>query len=561
MPQPDPTESELLDMIQTLAKGRLSPARKRELDQITAELEWHRCVRDPYYFLTSLALTKDEHALAKGEESPYKPFPRRLVHVEAITRWWQRGQAGGPERIGMTPKSRQMSASWVAMCLYLWKCMTKQATRVSVQTKKEDDADQMLERPYGVWSRLPKYVRDRNPCEKKFCKMRFPASDSSMHGLAQGANQARQYTFTDFFADEMAFQEQTEATFTAIQPTIDRYGSFWGVSSAGPGFFAEACTADELPGTHKVLVPSWHEKKGVTTWENHMGFSVLQIHYSSHPDKDEAWAARESKRYPGGREGKYWRGEQEIDFGAKQGRLVYPEFDRDVHVISLRKDQVPPEWPLFRVIDPGYVNPCGVLFIAIDGDGCLYVIDEFYESGQKVPEVASKIKALTGRRRAEFTLIGHDAFRETQSAGKTLADQFLDEGISCSPVDTRIDAGVLVVAKLLMVDDRGEPKLKILDRCTNTIKEMEGYRYPELGEDEKDKKAEKEKPLPVNDHLMDCLRYAAMGIPPNFMKQNLMRDPHEVRDMLVDHKRAARAKVMQGRMHVTEDDDGELWDE
>lgn len=561
MPQSLQTEPELLEAIQHLSRGKLSPARRKELDDITAQLEWMRCQRDPYYFLTSLARTKDEHAVAKGLKDSYLPMPRRFPHVEAITRWWQRGQAGGVERKGFVPKSRQMMVTWIALCLYLWKVLNVQATRVAIQTLKELYSHEHMLRMYGVWERLPEYVKKMHPCDFKFCKMTFPATDSTIHGLAQGADQARQFTFADFFMDEVRVHDQAHSAYTAILPTIDAHGSFLGVSSAGPGFMADMCMADDVPGTREVVLPSWHDMDGVVTWLNVRGVSILQVHYSSHPDRGQEWVKKEAPTFPEGEEGKYWRGEQEIDFGAKCGQLVYPEFSRDVHVISIKKDDVPMEWPLFRVIDPGWRNPCCVLFVCVDGDGCMYVIDEIYQSGLKVPEVASKIKALTGRRSAEFTLIGHDAFRETQSAGKTIADQYLDEGIACSPVDIRIDPGILEVAKALMVSEQGEPRFKVLDRCVKTIWEFGKYRFPEDDEDDEGKKAKKEKPLPVNDHAMDCVRYAVMGIPDDYLKDNLVTDPHLVRDMLISHTRSAKALIKQRSMARARPDDSDLWDE
>jgi len=80
-------------------------------------------------------------------------------------------------------------------------------------------------------------VRELNPVERSYCKMRFPRTDSDIEGIPQGAHQIRSRVASAIFADEIAFLEGAEASYVAAQPAIEGGGQYCAVSSAAPGFF------------------------------------------------------------------------------------------------------------------------------------------------------------------------------------------------------------------------------------------------------------------------------------------------------------------------------------
>jgi phage terminase large subunit len=57
------------------------------------------------------------------------------------------------------------------------------------------------------------------------------------------------------------------------------------------------------------------------------------------------------------------------------------------------------------------------------------------------------------------------------------------------------------------------PMLYIFDTCTNLLEEMTTYRYPELRPNQEGKRAENEKPVKVDDHALDALRYMIVDLP------------------------------------------------
>jgi hypothetical protein len=177
----------------------------------------------------------------------------------------------------------------------------------------------------------------------------------------------------------------------------------------------------------------------------------------------------------------------------------------------MRADQVPDVWPRFRFIDPGYNAACAVLWGAIDGDGVRYVYDELYLRKHLVSEIASRMKAKTGRQRIEFTLIDPEAYKKTQ-VGKTIAEMYCENGIVVDQATANKTAGILAVGDLLNIRDNGHPNLRVCAHCTHFIDEIEHYRYKETDPDE----PEKEKPIDINDHLMACAYFFAMSVGSNY---------------------------------------------
>lgn len=184
--------------------------------------------------------------------------------------------------------------------------------------------------------------------------------------------------------------------------------------------------------------------------------------------------------------------------------LVYNQFHRGRCVIP----HIEPEtlWDYveyYRSIDFGVAHPTGVVFIAKDEDGNIYVWDEVYWSNLGIEEIASKIKSTSWKREFEWTMRDSAAKREWLEL-----ERF---GIKCRPADkhskgendmSNRKSGILLINQLLK--DR---KLIISSKCVNLIKEFETHYYKEGGK--KDWEVNK-----TNDDLLDALRYAIFALVP-----------------------------------------------
>ena len=433
----------------------------------------------------------------------------------------------GTDPLILVPKSRQIMISWINVIMILCESMFHMGQLWLIQSKKEPDADKMVKRMFGVWERLPAWMRKRAPALNHFCKIEFPRQKSLVFGIPEGGDQVRSHTPSGIFSDESAFQPAFGESFAAAQPCIEGGGKYRAVSSAKAGVFFELCEDDEIPGTREVLLPSWSGKQGVVTWMTSMDYRVIQIHYSADPSKNEEWVPIASKRYRKGIEGADWQAEMEIDPGARAGTRVFPVFNRSTHVI-MPFDWRRNGWPLFVGIDPGYASRCAVAFLTLDGDGTFYVVGEIYEKMKSPAKIAQLIKAQLGRQWPEFFAIGHDGVTKNQQGGtKSVADQFIEAGIQVTPVYPQKDQWIPLVSELIDLLPNDEPQLKIFPTCPNLISELEKLRYLELTEQQKMTRSEPEEPMKKYDHLIHAMRNVLLLVPSDYLERHGIADPLE----------------------------------
>lgn len=221
-------------------------------------IEYEKCRRDPWYFMETWLFTLDSH----DTDSPIKKFPN-LDYLKVLTYIWAGPSIypqyrqdlkdliseqemdeifGNWSSLMAVPKSRQMKVSWWACAVYLWNAMFCEGANIFFQSKKEEDADNLIKRSKLMYDHLPFFlkryqVNPGNRGEHTYCKLEFPEINSSIKGIPEGGDQIRMHTATGIFADEMAFQPSAEDAFTAAKPTIDGGGRFTAVSTANPGFF------------------------------------------------------------------------------------------------------------------------------------------------------------------------------------------------------------------------------------------------------------------------------------------------------------------------------------
>jgi hypothetical protein len=215
-------------------------ARLRSVQRTTSA----RYVHDPYAFLTECVKTLDQATQrvrrfpAIEEPAPGCPCKagtgcrNYLDHV--INRWLT-------EKRFLLPKSRRILASWTMVGLHCWLARFFPGTSVAFVSRKQglndsEGAAELVRRVKFIEEHLPV---DLPPLkfEYNFARLKYPEIGSEIIGVAQGADQLRQYTLSAIFADELAFWEMAADTYSASLPTLEGGGRFTGVSSAHPGYF------------------------------------------------------------------------------------------------------------------------------------------------------------------------------------------------------------------------------------------------------------------------------------------------------------------------------------
>jgi len=153
-------------------------------------------------------------------------------------------------------------------------------------------------------------------------------------------------------------------------------------------------------------------------------------------------------------------------------------------------------------IDPGYQNPTAVLWFGIDGDGSIFVIDEFKESNHSVEQIAEMINQKSKEIGVPVrnVFIDSAATAQTFGAPESVASQFRAYGIDVDPrVDKNVFEGIHRV-KGLFRSNSGVRKLFVFAHCVRLIQELRGYFW-----------GDNNRPVKKDDHCLDALRYFCMA--------------------------------------------------
>lgn len=187
-------------------------------------------------------------------------------------------------------------------------------------------------------------------------------------------------------------------------------------------------------------------------------------------------------------------------FGTRQVRgKIYEKFSKRVHVIPPIKDEELMRMRgIWRIIDPHEAKPICVLFCGVTPSGDFVIFEELKQDAlvSQVADTMNRIaygfKHLLVRDIMDY--IGRKKSRVEE--GKSIADEFRDNGIYVHSSVKDVFGGIALVKKILYHDEEIRARLYVCSNCTNTIEEFGKYRW---GKDRK--------PVKEWDDFMDCIRY------------------------------------------------------
>ncbi len=190
-------------------------------------------------------------------------------------------------------------------------------------------------------------------------------------------------------------------------------------------------------------------------------------------------------------------------------------FDRKyTHVID--PFPIPPHWKIYRGFDFGYAKPFSVGWYAVDEEGKMYRIKEFYgctntpNEGVKynVSEIAEQIKEiedstpdLKGKR---ITGIADPSIWDS-SRGESIAEMFERYRVYWDKGDNKRLAGKMQFHYRLAFDNNGECMFQVFNTCKHFIRTVPALCYSEKNVEDVDTAAE--------DHIYDECRYVFMSRP------------------------------------------------
>lgn len=332
----------------------------------------------------------------------------------------------------------------------------------------------------------------------------------------KGYNQAVMGTFWDFVIMEEGSQYSHD-DFMRLNGRIDR-GS----------------TGANRPPYSQLLIPTNPDAPGHWLWKLHLAGKITRINSRLEDNPvfhdGRGWTEQGRKylkriaHYTGVMEARNRWGRWE---GAEG--MILSGFKEDIHV--LRADgkpnaaglAIPKDFQnLWRVrsIDFGFKEPFVCLWAAIDGDGRIYVDREYIKAEATINTHAKRVKRLTPvKQHVQFTVADHDAGDRA-----VLRDHGIDTVRAIKP-----KAGEKWVSHFeplwnrLAVADDGKPRLFIVDNSVT----IGGGRDEVMGdkpigireeitqyawETPRDGESARERPVQVNDHAMDALRYLVHAV-------------------------------------------------
>jgi phage terminase large subunit len=178
--------------------------------------------------------------------------------------------------------------------------------------------------------------------------------------------------------------------------------------------------------------------------------------------------------------------------------------------------EIPDSWTIFRCFDWGYNHPFACEYFAMDTDGILYNILEFYGC-TKTPNEGLKwipSKVFSEMRKIETEhrwLKGKNIIGVADPAiwnaeyGESIAETASKHGIYFSKGDHERLAGWMQMHYRLAFDDNGYPMMYIFKNCKGTIRTLPLLMYDEHKPEDIDTEGE--------DHIADAIRYLCMSRP------------------------------------------------
>lgn len=197
---------------------------------------------------------------------------------------------------------------------------------------------------------------------------------------------------------------------------------------------------------------------------------------------------------------------------------IYSEYDYKTHVIQ--PFDIPQGWEKIVAVDHGMVNPTCALWAALDYDGNVFIIDEYYSPGI-VSEHAKAIIKKTGEQEISLWLIDPSTqakTREKEGQMWSVMEEYEDCGLYFTPANNEKLAGINRVKEFLKLQKNRRnpitkevpsPRLFIFKNCIDLIAEMPQYQWRKLRG--LASRNSLEQPRDFNDHAVDALRYIIMS--------------------------------------------------
>ena len=459
------------------------------------------------------------------QANPIKKYPSHLMYLFFVVQVLMKYK-----KVAL-PKSRRMTVSWTIIAFALWDVIFHKGKFWAFTSKKEEDAKELVSRAEFIFKNIPKDMISPELLPKlKNDRMQtsppvldFEEIYSKIQGFPQGGNQLRQRGCSGIFEDECAFQEESEDTYVAAEPTIKGGGRMIKVSSRAiedKGFFKrivfDQLNAPDIRFPEIPPVPSKMPMEGIEFWVNPLNeFAVCDLHYTANPDKRGAEFRESLKRALPIRK---FMMEYEKSWETYEGKPVYEDFNPFLH-IARNEPKFQIGLPLLIGWDSSGLTPAVVLGQLQEER--LVIFKEIIGIGKGavrfVPEVAQEIKMLfpqiTSIEDQTISFFDPAAFKKNEITEETYLQEMIKGGFKqIRPGAMSWKKRVEGVVEFLIGLSKGQPKFLVYEIGAPVVVAgfKGGFRYPDTVSDVEPDKARAVKD--IHSHPHDALAYLCSGL-------------------------------------------------
>ena len=181
-----------------------------------------QCTNDPEFFIFGgFVRTFDE----RDRRNPRKPFPADSAYLKACLDHMHNKESGDVAAIS---KSRQLMLTWLCCAYAVWEARFHAQARVMIQSKKAEDAWNLVYRNSWLHGRcdfieraMPLFIRAEGLTPTRG-ELWYP-NGSVIAGIPQGPDMFRSYTASLVICDEACFQPEFEDAYKAALPMAKGY--------------------------------------------------------------------------------------------------------------------------------------------------------------------------------------------------------------------------------------------------------------------------------------------------------------------------------------------------
>ena len=320
----------------------------------------------------------------------------------------------------------------------------------------------------------------------------FGGKDERSQDLIQGI------TLAGVFFDEVALMPESFVNQATGRCSVEGSKFWWNCNPDGPYHWFKQDWINKSVGYLGKKKTAEIEKQAAEDHKPSGLKKILYLHFTM--DDNLSLSPKVKERYRGMYSGVFYKRYIQGLWCMAEG-IIYDMFDVEKHVKQLAsfEEKLLPSGR-YVSCDYGTQNATVFLLWSKGTDGIWYCIREYYYSGrdnarQKTDrEYADDLEEWLNGTKIRYMIVD-------PSAASFIAE-LRKRGISVLKAKNEVEDGIRVVGTKL-----NQGKLLFSDECQNTIKEFASYVW-----DEKAAESGLDKPVKLNDHCMDALRYFAYTV-------------------------------------------------